>query len=217
MNRIRIICLALVAVFAMSAIATASASALPLPEFEGPFPNKFTSTSLVSTLETVGKNKVTCTADTNKGELTGPKTDLVTVTFTGCETSGIKCNSAGGAAGEIKTNQLASLLGYINAATKETGVDLSPAVAGANVAEFECAGIKIVVRGSVIGVITPLNKKTKAYTVKFVQKAGKQKVTKLEGGPKDVLETSINGGAFVESGESTTDKLTLEKATTLKA
>jgi hypothetical protein len=55
------------------------------------------------------------------------------------------------------------------------------------------------------------------YTLTFTQLKGVQKPIKLEGGAKDVLETSIGGGAFEESAEQTTATLTMSSATTLKA
>jgi hypothetical protein len=54
------------------AIATTTALAAP-PESSPPFPSPSTSTSAVTALQTVGKVKVMCKADTNKGEVTGPR------------------------------------------------------------------------------------------------------------------------------------------------
>src|SRR6185312_17164249 len=50
----------------------------------------------IATLETVGGTKITCKAETSKGEYTGLKTiGNMVAHFTGCETAGLKCNSAG--------------------------------------------------------------------------------------------------------------------------
>ncbi len=216
MTRIRLIMLSLLAVFAFGALAAASASAA-LPEFEGPFPNTFTSKSGAGKLQTVGGQEVTCTADSNTGSITGAKTDTANVTFTGCESVTLKAKCQSGAnEGEIKTVELSSTLGYISKAAKTVGIDLKPK-AGELFASFECGGVKIEVKGSVIGALTPINTKTKSFKLKFKETAGKQEVTKLEGEPTDVLMTSIAGGAFEESGESTEDTLTTAKATTVKA
>jgi hypothetical protein len=206
MARIKIAALCLTATFAVGAVAAASASALP--EFSGPFPKPFTSKSGVSNLETVGKKRVKCKADTNTGEITGPNAGQVTIRFTGCESSKFLCNSPGAAAGEIVTFPLTTTLGYVNRETKEVGLDLSNP-AGALVMEFQCANIRGVVRGSVIGKITPINKPVKPpskFTVKFIQKAGKQSITAFAGGPPDILETSF-GGPFEPSGLTSNDSI----------
>jgi hypothetical protein len=217
MTRIRVVGLCLFAAFAIAAVASASASAA-LPEFGGPFPKPFTSKSKKSTFETVKGTKVTCTVDTNAGEITGPKTGTVTVRFTGCRSSGLPCQSKGAAPEEIVTNVLSMTLGYISKAKKEVGIDLSSPT-GAPLVEFECAGFPVQIRGSVIGRITPVNKKVtppKPFLLKFAQTGGKQKITKFEAGPISVLEGSF-GGPFEEVGFASTDELTFAEVVEIKA
>jgi len=216
MSRIRAVALCLVAAFVMSAAPSALAA---LPEFSPPFPKTFTSTSKASTLETVGKTKVKCTADTDAGQITGPNTGNVTIKFTGCETKGFACNSPGAAAGEIASHGLSSTVGYVNRKTKEVGIDYSNP-AGAILAEFQCGNVLGVVRGSVIGKITPVNNVVKPpghFTVKFSQKAGTQKITKFAGKPIDILETALNGGPFEPSGLSSTDLIRFAEPVVIKA
>jgi hypothetical protein len=116
MSRIRIIGLALVAVFAMSVVTSATASAA-LPEFEtsgvcekGPVAKKwhfetsacttvsagntgefgqttFTATSGTGKLVTKAGRTIECTSDSNWGELSEPKSDRVRVTFSGCKSA----------------------------------------------------------------------------------------------------------------------------------
>jgi hypothetical protein len=217
MKRTRIAGLCLVAVFSMSAFTATSASALP--EFSGPFSKPFTSTSGASLLETVTKVKLVCKSDTNVGEVTGPATGTMKITFSGCSLKKLPCNTVGLSPGEIVTAPLAFIVGYINKATKEVGMDLmSPT--GKPFMEFVCgSGTRGLVIGSVIGRITPINVKVKAgkvFTVHFTQSKGVQKIVKLEGGPVDVLETSF-GGPFVESGLASTDKIKFGEAVELKA
>ncbi|MBA3809375.1 MAG: hypothetical protein H0X28_13435 [Solirubrobacterales bacterium] len=208
--------------FALSALASASASAATCttkPCFTGPYPNTFTTTSGAGTLETAGGTKVKCTSDsTEGGEVTGEKTDKVkAVIFKGCESSGFKCNTSGAAAGEIKTNELESTLGYINKTTKTVGIDLQPK-GGGNFATFECtAFVKVTVKGSIIGTITPINTETTKYKLVFKQTKGKQETQNLEGAAKDTLESSVNGGAFEGSGLESSEELTLAKAAKLEA
>lgn len=93
---------------------------------------------------------------------------------------------------------------------KQVGLDLSQP-AGAPFVSFVCGeDLLIDVTGSVIGTIKPVNANVappKHFTVKFAQKAGKQKPTKVEGAPVDVLATSVLGGPLVQSGLAGTDAL----------
>jgi hypothetical protein len=115
-----------------------------------------TGTAVLSTPALGGK--VTCTASTSTGKITAPTEDRDTVTFTGCETEGKKCASAGQAAGTIKTNLLKTDV------IDEPGpvVKIKFTAAGAPVppdpnaeqAEFECEGLKIRTHGFTEGTDT---------------------------------------------------------------
>jgi len=186
-------------------------------------------------LETVGGHKVQCKSLENKGELTGPKTDIVTVTFDECTTEGFKCQSAGAKEGEIVVKNARSKLVYIkHEVTKQVGIALEPAVAGGLFVEFKCNTpiIKetIKVKGSVIGVIEPINTwvvPPAEFTLTFSQAAGVQKPTEYEeevGGVwkkvPDFLETKGEGliaFGYEQSGESAIDKLLLEEAAEIRA
>jgi hypothetical protein len=103
------------------------------------------------------------------------------------------------------------VLGYISKANKEVGVDLT-AETGVLLAEFECEGIKVKVEGSVIGHYTPVNSFTKKSVNTFaINGEGFQDVKNLEGGPKDVLESTINGAGPFESGQQATASNTGEE------
>jgi hypothetical protein len=206
MRRMRIIGLCLVSAVALSALAATSASAA-LPEFRPPFPKAFSSTSGKTVLETVKKFKMTCTSDRNTGEVTGPKTGTVVITFVGCTIPGAPCSNVPETPGLVKTNTLVADLGYINKATKEVGLDLFN---GNLIAQFTCGGVPVAVKGSVIGKLTPVNKIVNppgGFTLKFAQAKGKQKITHLEGEPIDIPETSLGGGPFEESGLGSIDVL----------
>jgi len=204
----------LAAATAAFAVGAGSAAAAP-PEFSPPFPNPLTSTSKATVLETVTKKRLTCKADTNSGEVTGPATALVRLTLTGCTSTaapGVPCQSPNAkAAGEIVTEQLIGTLGYIREAPKEVGLDLSNPTGGPMIVFFCGAAVSGEVRGSVIGKITPINKVIKpgAHEVlKFTQKAGHQTVMMLMGGPIDVPMTKYGAGPLEESGLSATDIFT---------
>jgi hypothetical protein len=116
------------------------------------------------------------------------------------------------------TKTLVGTLGYINREKREVGIDF--ARDGGPIAEFICGNLVVVVEGSVIGKISPVNKLLKPpshFVLQFVQKGGKQRVTKLEGGPPDVLQTSLNGGPFEQSGLSSTDLIMFVAPVEIKA
>lgn len=142
-------------------------------------------------LEVKGLGGVTCTASSDAGAFTGPKTaGKVSVVFKGCALLGHSCENAS-KAGEIKTNTLKGEIGYINKETHEVGVDLSPET-GLYEATFHCGEIEMRVSGSVIGVVkSPLNVFTKVATLDFEQAAGRQDVEGFEGEPNDTLGTEI--------------------------
>lgn len=232
MKRMRIMGLCLVAVFSLALVAVSSASATEPAFFEcksvGKGKGTFSKGCKVmkagggfEPTEGIGKGKVfkgkggsatlhtpavkgeiTCSSFKDEGKITGVKnTSKVLSTFSGCSTLGKKCHSAGQKAGTIKTNALKGVLGYINKANKEVGVDLTPET-GEELAAFECEGITVKVKGSVIGHQTPVNSFSKTSVNTFVVNGeGFQDVKNLEGGPTDVLESTINGSGPFESGQ----------------
>jgi hypothetical protein len=218
MKRFRIVGLCLMAVFAFSAIAASAASAA-LPEWLGKFPTKFTSHSGEAVLK-VSTSKVKCASSTNSGQITNAKEGTVVVTFSGCKLSGtFPCTSGGGAGPEqIITSTLNMGLGYITKSTKDVGVDLkgTGGATGNLLAEFECndegALLPARVKGSVIGLITPINSLALTFKLNFAENATtkKQAVEKLEGEPKDTLEASLNRGLFEEGIEIVEDEILTE-------
>jgi hypothetical protein len=207
MTRLKTVALCLIFALAISAAAASSASALP--EWSGPFPKPFNSKSGATLLETVGGTKVKCKSDVNVGEITGANSGFVQVFFKGCETHKFPCASPGAASGEIKTLPLTTTLGYISRVPKVVGLDLANP-AGAIVTEFQCVNILAVIRGSVIGRITPVNKAVKPgghFVVKFTQSKGAQNPSSFAGMPVDILETSLNKGPFEPTGLMSTDAL----------
>src|SRR6185312_4308531 len=113
------------------------------------------------------KAKITCTAGTATGEVTGPTTGKNGITtFTGCQTSELPCNSTGDPSGTIKTTALEGVLGNVTATLP--GIRLfAPGEGGkspktGSLATFTCAGgaVSVVVSGSVIGSMSGAQGKT---------------------------------------------------------
>ena len=171
----------------------------------------------IATLETVGGTKITCTAEKSKGEYVGTNNKEIgkmVAEFSGCETNKLKCESAGAGTGNINTAPLGGPIGFetvVVPASKDKVANELHSESG-NIAEFECAGLKVVVRGSVLHKITANAMKLTA-TEKFTASKGKQKPEHFAGGvaKEHILETSTNGGAFEQSGQTITSILTNEE------
>jgi hypothetical protein len=145
--------------------------------------------STIIQLQTVKGEVVKCKRQTSEGEYTGPKTNRgFNIVFTGCETAGIICLSTNPKAknpGEILVKELAGEIG-IEKVGSTPGVDkianvFKPA-SGEILTEFECAGLKLVVKGEVMVPITSNTMFTTA-TVKFTATKGKQKPEKFATDP----------------------------------
>lgn len=218
MKRMRVVGVCLVAVLAVGAATATAASALP--EFTGPFPKTFTSTSKASLFETVGGTKTKCTADTNTGAITGPQSGEIQITFTGCKLGKTPCNTPGAVPGTIVTNALSLTIGYINKAKKVVGADLVEPTSGAGFLAYGCGPLIFVrVQGSVIGRIRPINKlvtPAEVFKLKFAQALGVQKYPNLEASPVDILESSF-GGPFEVTGLGSTDAILFGEPVTLLA
>lgn len=160
-----------------------------------------------SRLYIVSVGGVTCTKNTDAGYFTGSKTvGKIRVVFTGCELNGQKCQGESPKAansGEVITNMLDGEIGYINKAAKEVGLVLRPE-SEPDFAAFHCGELQFVTSGAVIGRVTSAeNVFTKEVTLKYQQEEGRQEPESFEGGPSEVLGTTIDGGIVWLSGEAT--------------
>ncbi len=206
MKRIKVLGLALVALFAVSAMAAAQASAA-LPELvkEGKAGVELAKKTIKGSgkelvLETMNGSTVKCGEATSIGTGAGVKEFTKTVvTFTKCKASiGGECENAGAGTEKIVTNSLDGEIGYISKTAKTVGVDLKPEVSGPFVT-FTCASFATnEVTGSVIGEITPVNKSrtvAEGFTLTYEKgaSAGEQKIKNLEGKPEDVLSSKLFG------------------------
>ncbi len=156
-------------------------------------PKAFSGTGGPGNLDVVGLGEITCTASSLSGTLTSPTTGAgIKVKFTGCEVDGEKCKSSGAATGEIVTNALDGEVGYIDAAKTEVGID-SKGESSPYEAEFSCGIEDLVVKGSVIGLVSPVNTLTTTGEFTFERLGTTQLITKFEGGLPDTLVTEVCG------------------------
>jgi hypothetical protein len=212
----------------LAAMPVAGAAAAPAkPRFEFAAVKKHvTSEGGASILETVSGTKVMCKNVSDKGTIPANGANAVheaTVTFTGCEADGFKCETVGGPTGEIQTNLLKGQLGYLGAVESgKVGVDLV-AETGELLAEIECAAgfVKVKLRGGIIGEIAPINVASKEFSLTFAQASGKQEWSKIfleepfESGKykevSSVPEVSVDGFAFKDAGLESLDEIATEE------
>jgi len=223
MKRIRIMGLALVAIFAMSVAASTASAAGPVfytkAELGSVAPSKvkFTATIGAAFLEgQKSKSKISCEDLAGSGAgavgetVSAKVTENNITTFTKCKSGELNCTSAGQAEGIIVTKALKGFLGDVTLG-KVAGVRLYSQSEGrgtGKLAEFECgAGIvKVVVTGSVIGALSGSSGKTVAegkfsttQKLTFQEAGGLQKYTIFaagtgeEGEKAEQLTSSING------------------------
>jgi len=199
MKRISMVALAAVAIFAFS-VASASANQ---PVFYGVAEigktvaaQKISGTLGAAFLEgKSSKAKISCSAGTATGEITGnTKTTNNVTTFTGCETGGLPCKS-GATEGTIVTAALDGVLGNVTATLPAIRL-FAPGEGGKSpktgaLATFTCAGgaVSVVVSGSVIGSLSGAQGKevgegkfAASNKLTFAEALGKQKYEKFLAG-----------------------------------
>lgn len=175
-------------------------------------------------LETTAGAKVSCGEMVFKGEYTGPKTEQVSVSFGGCETTAANgahqvCQTNPAKEGEIEGVQaLEGELGLIQAGSMPSvGWDLKHS---GPMFTYECGVLPEVpsaqtVEGSVIGLLshgffgTDLNKMSLHSVIKYKAKGGLQMPEAFEGQAKDVLSTTTVSGTTkttAQTGLTTTEE-----------
>jgi hypothetical protein len=169
--------------------------------------DKFTSSEGLSFFETVGGHDLACKSDTDSGEYLGESEDRETITYRDCDVPGAECtNKPGG----FETKRLRSLYGFI-ARPASVGVSLEP-LTGTTFAEFECAGQKGQITGSVIAPVTPVGTMTTTFTEEFTGSAGVQSPEAFEGEPQDTLSCVIPPSSTPEPCSfKSKDKITNEE------
>ncbi|HWG09017.1 MAG TPA: hypothetical protein VN672_08415 [Solirubrobacteraceae bacterium] len=167
----------------------------------------FTTAGGATKLETVGKSKVACAAESGGGKYSGTKNvTAVSVRFTGCVgPNASSCSSAGAGAGELVSKALEGELGAITEGViegkefRKVGLDLFPTGHTGPLFEFTCGGSAQVITGSVIAAVSS-GKTSVSGTESFKASKGRQVPERFEGEPVDVLRSSIAGGANEQAG-----------------
>jgi hypothetical protein len=194
MLRAKTLGIALVAVFAMSAVV--ASAAFGASEFKTKtFPVTFTGKGTDPEFESAGKNIVKCEKSESTGKVTGATAAEVAVTYSGnCELKAETPLKITEKCPTIKTTALATEpVEKLNKSTK-TGLDIK-AKSGA-IAEFTCEGsdkVKVKVTGSVICESTPIGKKATKGEIICKQTAtpGEQEFTEATNSKKEVFKDSL--------------------------
>jgi hypothetical protein len=146
--------------------------------------------------------KLACGGVSANGQYSGPSTvgDLV-VTFTECASKGTACSSEAAGEGEIVSSTLGGTLGVtrLEHGKSKPGLALAAFEEGAPLVAFSCGSTTAVITGSVITEVAG-DHPNLVEDVAFNQSAGVQRPQSFLGGPVDVLESSIDGGAEEQTG-----------------
>jgi hypothetical protein len=212
MRQLKVLSATLMALLTLGAVSLVSAAAAsPLPELS--VESGFKGESRSTKFETVAKKGVVCKSSTTEGKATTKKSGTFKIVEKECTDKelGTICTGLGDKSGEI------SISGEWNLVPGGASMLLlSP-----NQFHFTCALILVLIKGTTLGLVSPVDEKTTAYTDTVAEAEGHQDFNVYENDAGTPVETgllaSINGGAFEEAAEEATEtKLTAERATELK-
>ncbi|HWX95362.1 MAG TPA: hypothetical protein VNZ01_00805 [Solirubrobacteraceae bacterium] len=164
----------------------------------GAIKNKFVAGGGETIFETVTAEKIKCKSILEQGEYVGATSERLTFRLFGCEivALGGKCQNAGPE--EIVSGLAEGDYGFITGGEKPlVGVDLSIGEGTEEPKlEFNCdtpgSGlVHVVIFGSAIARMTPLEKMSPTFKKKFSETGGKQKPSHFAGGPVESLTLII--------------------------
>jgi hypothetical protein len=187
------------------------------PNFS-PATNKGASTNKNKTkfTEKEGIAAVECTGSEGTNAIENAKNGVFEETYTGCTAplSGKCTGLTNSTKGDISTSgefNLRWLKGL------EGGTSSVALIFLINPVHFECEHVVslIAVKGCVAGAVSPLNKKTKTFTVELKQTGGVENIKEVEneagtGGETCVLKSQKNGEAEKEAGQEQKDEISEE-------
>jgi hypothetical protein len=167
-----------------------------------------------ATLET-SRTKTTCDAEHGSGEYTeASRVYGMTLTFTGCERQGTPCTTPGLALGELSTEPLEGVIGWLNSSAHKLALDLFTRASATPIARFECAGDgTTTLTGSVIAPFTS-DKMTSTISINYAAAHGNQHLKHLEDQPPDTLSATTNDGPAEPAGLNA--RLSLDNAEPLE-
>ncbi len=126
----------------------------------------FNFTSAETELKREGETVIKCKKDKGTGEVKSAKELTASIDLERCNIASFAIQSLGDKNGVILLSKLPGELCYIDAATKEVGVLLALPAAGLHV-ESPSLGALLVIEGSLVGSLTPVDTLTSSYTLTF--------------------------------------------------
>lgn len=215
MRRIWITLLALAALGVGGALATATAQAKSIIGFELEGNTRFGEEVKERVFEedkVVEENTYWKeVGDWTEGHIAEANKGLNTKTFEGkanhyigvTNIAGESCHSLGAEPGVVVTQPMTYELGWINQAAGQVGLEERP-TSGSLVAQFVCGLDEepMEIRGGVIGVVTPINKKVTELSDEVAATGAHQAVTHFEGSTTSVHREDLFMGGFWPSGLS---------------
>jgi hypothetical protein len=177
-------------------------------------------------LETAGGSKISCAALAGTGEYTGPKTEVMHITLSGCEQPGRgSCQNEKASTGEVTLGPLEGELGLIKAqtATKPPQVGSALHAGGGQtlLGQFECGvgpgAVQISLDGSAIAVVAPLENVSRTIKLKLAGSKGKQKPATFEGAAAAPLLATVGEGKAEHASLTVSITSTSKEALEVKA
>src|ERR1700689_550586 len=226
MARIRLITLAVLAVFCMSAVAAAAASSsegeLVNKAGTALVKNKFTSSGAKTTLETIAGTKIVCESNTDHGIWTSTTGGEDTILFKECKSGGVTCKGGKDEAGEPKAGEIFVLVGLLIKKSNATERLIlytvhTPGTLTAGELPIVCSGIEILVKGSFLSTSNYVTKKlSKTIELSATQTKGIQAVTEYENEKGEKvkckgLEANVSKKGFEGAGQEGKETDTLEE------
>lgn len=130
----------------------------------------------------LGAKKLTWTGVAGSGTIEAPnKVSKATIVFTGSKVGTCSVKSPGRGAGEVATQLLSGPLGYIKSATKEVGLLYAGGTEFFLEVEPSTCNSAILLTGSVLGALTPVNVETTKLIASFPLSGGKDTYVSFEG------------------------------------
>lgn len=192
---------ALGVVLVMASITAASASAA-LPEFGSSgfnkFPDKFSVSGGSFSFQQASGGSGICGSASGSGSFTGHKSGTIILNFASCGNLPRFCH--GQNATEMNILELEMFPFYISKSEHKVGVELKPKT-GTTVAKlWQGASQDCLLKGSIVGLITPVNSLTKTYTLSFIATSGAHQSPNFYENEKGELVNSwleIGEGGFI--------------------
>ncbi len=193
------------------------------------FPITFKSTNVEAKVETVGKRSILCKEGTSTGEFTSGGAGTASINLKGCRSGEVGCRSENpkGEKDAVETIlETGVKLGVVSILNSKKELEGGVTASLPEAVKMLCGAVKAEIRGSSVGLFTPINKEV--LTTETAKREAKQKEGKPEAGEclepkatceilaKEPLEAKI-AEKFEAAGELKTDTLSFSKMIELAA